>query len=203
MIFFEPHNRDKALLPHNPWTAMVSPRPIGWISTRSKDGAVNIAPYSYFNAVSALPPVVMFSSDGWKDTLTFANETREFVWNMATWDLREEMNLTSATLERGDSEFDFAQLETAPCRIVAAPRVARSPVCFECKVVNIVPVKDLDGKDMENTVVFGQVVGMHIDERFIRNGVLDTAAMKPLARLGYREYAVIEKVFAMDRPKGR
>ncbi len=202
MIFFEPHNRDKTLLPHNPWTAMISPRPIGWISTRSSAGEVNIAPYSYFNAVSAIPPVVMFSSDGWKDTLTFANETREFVWNMATWDLREEMNLTSANLKRGASEFDFAKLETAPCQIVAAPRVAKSPVAFECKVVDIIPVRDVKGRKLENTIVLGQVVGIHIDEQYIREGLLDTAAMKPLARLGYREYAVIEQVFAMDRPPG-
>lgn len=203
MIFFEPQNRDKTLLPHNPWTAMIAPRPIGWISTRSSAGQVNIAPYSYFNAVSAIPPVVMFSSDGWKDTLTFANETMEFVWNMATWDLREQMNLTSADLKRGDSEFDFAKLETAPCQIVAAPRVAKSPVAFECKVVDVIPVRDVKGRKLENTIVLGQVVGIHIDEQYIREGVLDTAAMKPLARLGYREYAVIEEVFAMDRPLGR
>ena len=203
MIFFEPQDRDKDLLPHNPWTAMVAPRPIGWISTKSKAGAVNIAPYSYFNAVSAVPPVVMFSSDGWKDTLTFANETREFVWNMATWNLREEMNLTSATLERGDSEFAFANLEMAPCRLVAPPRVAKSPVSFECRVVDIIPVKDIDGKQLENTIVLGQVVGIHLDERFIRKGVLDTAAMMPLARLGYRDYSWVEQTFPMDRPKGR
>ena len=203
MIFFEPQDRDKDLLPHNPWTAMVAPRPIGWISTKSKAGAVNIAPYSYFNAVSAVPPIVMFSSDGWKDTLTFANETREFVWNMATWNLREEMNLTSATLERGDSEFAFANLEMAPCRLVAPPRVAKSPVSFECRVVDIIPVKDIDGKQLENTIVLGQVVGIHLDERFIRKGVLDTAAMMPLARLGYRDYSWVEQTFPMDRPKGR
>lgn len=200
MIFYEPHKRDKTLLPHNPWTAMVAPRPIGWISTRGKSGAVNIAPYSYFNAVSAVPPIVMFSSDGWKDTLTFADETREFVWNMATFELRGEMNETSANLERGRSEFEYAGLETAPCRIVSPPRVAKSPVAFECRVTDIVPLKDAGGKPVINTVVFGEVVGIHIDERFVRNGVVDTAAMKPLARLGYRDYSWVEQTFAMDRP---
>lgn len=201
MIFYEPHLRDKAFLPHNPWTALISPRPIGWISTRSKDGAVNVAPYSYFNAVSAVPPIVMFSSDGVKDTLTFAQETGEFVWNMATWELRAEMNQTSANLPRGASEFDYANLATAPCKLVAAPRVALSPVSFECKVTEIVPVKDMAGKAVNNTVVFGQVVGIHLDERYVRNGVVDTSAMRPLSRLGYREYSFVEKTFDMDRPK--
>lgn len=201
MIFYEPHLRDKALLPHNPWTALISPRPIGWISTRSQSGSVNIAPYSYFNAVSAVPPIVMFSSDGVKDTLTFAQETREFVWNMATWELRSEMNETSANLPRGASEFDHANLAMAPCKLVAAPRVALSPVSFECRVTDIVAVKDVDGKAVNNTVVFGQVVGIHLDERYVRNGVVDTSAMRPLSRLGYREYSWVEKTFDMDRPK--
>ncbi len=201
MIFFEPHKRDKTLLPHNPWTAMIAPRPIGWISTRNASGAVNIAPYSYFNAVSAMPPCVMFSSDGWKDTLTFADETREFVWNMATYDLAAQMNETSANLARGHSEFEHAALETAPCKIVSVPRVARSPVAFECKVTDIVRLKTADGKPIDNTVVFGEVVGIHLDERYVKNGVVDTAAMKPLARLGYRDYSWVEKTFAMDRPK--
>ena len=145
--------------------------------------------------------MVMFSSDGWKDTLTFADETREFVWNMASYDLREEMNQTSANLPRGSSEFEHAGLETAPSRLVAPPRVARSPVAFECKVTDIVRLKTIDGKTIDNTVVIGQVVGIHIDEAYVRNGVVDTATMKPLARLGYRDYSFVEKTFAMDRPK--
>lgn len=200
-MFYRPEERDKSILRHNPWTAMVAPRPIGWISTMSRDGAVNIAPYSYFNGISAAPPCVMFSSDGWKDTLTFAEQTREFVWNMATWDLREAMNLTSAELERGDSEFDYARLATAPCELVKPPRVAASPVAFECKVTRIVPVTDVEGNEVGNTVVFGQVIGIHIDEAFIRDGRVDTAAMKPIARCGYHDYAVVESLFEMRRPK--
>lgn len=203
MIFFKPENRDKALLPHNPFTAMVAPRPIGWISTMSAAGEVNIAPYSYFNAVagSTGTPVVMFSSDGPKDTLTFAEQTGEFVWNMATADLGDEMNQTSANLPRGENEFAFAGLATAPCVLVRPPRVAASPVAFECKVLNIVPLHDLEGHALSNTVVFGQVVGIHVDENFIRDGRVDTAAMRPLARCGYMDYAVIDKVFAMKRPR--
>jgi len=120
---------------------------------------------------------------------------------MATYDLRHEMNQTSANLERGLSEFEFAGLETAPCQIVSAPRVARSPVAFECKVTDIVALKTSDGKPVENTVVFGEVVGIHLNERYIRNGMVDTAAMQPLARLGYRDYSWVEKTFGMDRPK--
>lgn len=203
MIFFEPDKRDQALLPINPFTAMVVPRPVGWISTMSASGAVNLAPYSYFNSVSGSvgKPAVMFSSDGYKDSLTFAEETGEFVWNMATAELAQAMNETSAELPRGASEFDHANLETAPCRIVRAPRVARSPVAFECKVLKIVPLTDLDGQPMHNIVVFGQVVGMHVDEKYIRDGRIDTAAMKPLARCGYSEYSVVESVFRMPRPK--
>lgn len=203
MIFFEPEKRDKTLLPHNPFTAMMVPRPIGWISTMSKAGAVNIAPYSYFNGVSGSvgKPAVMFSSDGRKDSITYAQETGEFVWNMATAELAQAMNQTSAELPRGQNEFEFAGLETAPCQIVRAPRVAASPIAFECKVIKIVELNDIDGEPMRNIVCFGQVIGMHVDERFIRDGRIDTIAMKPLARLGYMDYAVIDDSFVMPRPK--
>ncbi len=199
-MFYKPQERDTDLLPHSPWTALVAPRPIGWISTRNQEGAINIAPYSFFNAVAYSPPMVIVSSDSWKDTLTFANDSGEFVWNIATWDLREQMNLTSAELERGVNEFDFAKLEMAPCKLVKTPRVAASPVSFECKVAKIMPVVDASGNEMKNRLMLGEVIGIHIDDRFVRNGRVDTAAMKPIARCGYNDYAVVTELFEMKRP---
>ena len=125
-MFYEPDRRDRALLPHDPFKAMVAPRPIGWISTRSLAGAVNLAPYSFFNAVGGAPPLLAFSSEGAKDSAAFAEESGEFVWNMASFALRDAMNASAASLPRGQSEFDYAGLETAPCVKVKAPRVAAS-----------------------------------------------------------------------------
>ncbi|MGO9006060.1 MAG: flavin reductase family protein [Beijerinckiaceae bacterium] len=200
-MFYEPDARDKTILPHDPFKALIAPRPIGWVTTRSKSGALNLAPYSYFNAVCDRPPIIMFSSVGRKDSVTFAEETREFVWNMPTYELREAMNATSASLPRGTSEFDYAGLETAPSRLVAPPRVAKSPAALECKVIEIRTVLDLHGRPTDSHLVFGQVVGVHIDERFIKNGLVDTAAMRPIARCGYMDYAVADKLFTLDRPK--
>jgi flavin reductase (DIM6/NTAB) family NADH-FMN oxidoreductase RutF len=199
-VFYAPEHRDKHLLPHDPFKALIAPRPIGWVSTRGRSGALNLAPYSFFNAVAENPPIVMLSSSGWKDSATFASETREFVWNMATYDLRDPMNLTAANLPRGESEFDYAGLETAPSRFVAPPRVALSPAALECRVTNILSLQDMDGALTGNILVFGQVVGVYIDDAFIKDGRVDTAAMQPIARCGYMDYAVVNKVFQMARP---
>jgi len=201
MLFFDPDQRDRALLPHDPFKAMVIPRPVGWISTMSRAGALNLAPYSYFNGFSSHPRIVGFSSEGDKDSSAFAEESGEFVWSMATWELREQMNATAASLPRGQSEFEHARLETAPSRLVKPPRVARSPAAMECRVTQVLRLKDLGGATLARVVVLGQVVGMHIDERFIREGRLDAAAMRPIARCGYDEYALVDKVFAMERPR--
>lgn len=200
MLFFEPHQRDKGLFPHDPFKALVVPRPIGWIATVSARGELNLAPYSYFNAFSSHPPIVGFSSEGEKDSSTFAMETGEFTWSMATWELREPMNASAASLPRGQSEFAHARLETAPSRLVAPPRVAASPAAFECKVTEMVKLRDLDGSDSGRRLVLGRVVGVHIDERFVKAGRVDAAAMRPIARGGYDEYSVVEKVFSMPRP---
>jgi flavin reductase (DIM6/NTAB) family NADH-FMN oxidoreductase RutF len=200
MIFFEPQSRDKSLFPHDPFKALVVPRPIGWIATTSAKGALNLAPYSYFNAFSSVPPIVGFSSEGEKDSSTFALETGEFVWSMATWTLRDEMNATAASLPRGESEFVHARLETAPSRLVRPPRVAASPASFECRVTELVKLKDLDGRDSGRRLVLGRVVGVHLDERFVREGRVDSAAMRPIARGGYDEYSVVDRVFSMPRP---
>jgi flavin reductase (DIM6/NTAB) family NADH-FMN oxidoreductase RutF len=200
VIFFEPQQRDKGLFPHDPFKALVVPRPIGWIATMSARGELNLAPYSYFNGFSSNPPIVGFSSEGEKDSATFAMETGEFVWSMATWELRDQMNASAASLPRGESEFRHARLETAPSRLVKPPRVAASPAAFECKVTEMVKLKDLDGRDSGRRLVLGRVVGVHIDERFVRDGRVDSAAMRPIARGGYDEYSVVERVFSMPRP---
>jgi len=194
VIFYEPDKRDRELLPHDPFKALVAPRPIGWVSTVGPDGEVNLAPYSYFNAVSDNPPTVMFSSDGPKDSSTYAGATEEFVWNLVTYDLREAMNQTSAALPRGENEFAFAGLEMAPSRLVVPPRVAASPVAFECRVIERVQLA-------RNIVTFGQVVGVHVDERHIVDGRFDTAGVRPIARCGYRgDYATVTELFEMIRP---
>jgi flavin reductase (DIM6/NTAB) family NADH-FMN oxidoreductase RutF len=202
VIFYEPHARDTALLPHDPFKALVAPRPIGWVSTISGAGAVNLAPYSFFNAVCDRPPMVMFSSSGMKDSATFAHDAREFVWNLPTYALREAMNATSAALPRGESEFAAAGLSMAPSRIVGAPRVAESPVAFECRVTQTRELVDVDGAATNRHVVIGQVVGVHLDEAFVDDhGQVDTAALQPIARCGYTdEYAVVDGLFRMKRP---
>ena len=190
-------------LPHDPFKALVAPRPIGWISAMSAQGAVNLSPYSYFNAFSDRPHIVGFSSAGRKDALSFVEETGEFVCNLATFALRERMNATSAPLPRGESEISHSGLTPAPCRLVKPPRVAESPVALECRWLQTVPLKPLDG-EANHFLVLGQVVGVHIDDRFIVDGIVDTAAMRPIARAGYREYFVAtpETRFAMTRPPG-
>jgi len=199
-MFYEYDKRDKTLLPHDPFKAIVAPRPIGWVTSISLKGEVNLAPYSYFNGVNSRPALVMFASEGAKDSVTFIAETREFVCNLATWDLREQMNATSAPLPRGVNEMQRAGLAPAPSRLVKPPRVAASPCALECKLIKIVAMKTVDGAPVDCHVVFGQVVGVHIDDRFIVDGKLDTAAMKPIARCGYDQYAVVESVFSMIRP---
>jgi flavin reductase (DIM6/NTAB) family NADH-FMN oxidoreductase RutF len=201
MIFYEPASRDRGLLSHDPFKSLVAPRPIGWVSTRSASGAVNLAPYSFFNAVGEDPPMLAFSSNGAKDSATFAGEIDEFVWNLVTWELREAMNETSAPLPRGSSEFERAGLEMAPSRLVAPPRVAASPCAMECRVVHHVELHDVDGHPCDQHLVIGQVVGVHLDETRLTDGVIDTAALRPVARCGGpADYTVVESIFKMARP---
>ncbi|MSO67982.1 MAG: flavin reductase family protein [Pseudolabrys sp.] len=200
-MFYEPDKRDKSVLRHDPFKAIVAPRPIGWITSISAKNEVNLAPYSYFNGVNSRANLVMFASEGRKDTLNNIAETREFVCNLATWDLRDAMNATAAPLPHGINEMQRAGLEPAPSRLVKPPRVAASPCALECKLIKIVALETADGKPVDGHVVFGQVVGVHIDDRYIVDGLLDTAAMKPIARCGYDQYAVVESVFSMQRPE--
>jgi flavin reductase (DIM6/NTAB) family NADH-FMN oxidoreductase RutF len=200
-MFYDTRKNDHGL-PHDPFKAIVAPRPIGWITSMSAAGEINLAPYSYFNGLSSRPPIVMFSSEGRKDSLTFIEETKEFVCNLAVFELREAMNQTSAPFERGVNEMRRAGLEPAPSRLVKPPRVAASPCALECKWLKTVSLADLDGRALDAHVVIGQVVGIHIEDRFIHNGLLDTAAMRPIARAGYHEYFVAtqETRFALKRP---
>jgi flavin reductase (DIM6/NTAB) family NADH-FMN oxidoreductase RutF len=201
VLFYEPAARDRALLPHDPFKAAIAPRPIGWVSTVSAAGAINLAPYSFFNAVASAPQMIAFSSEGLKHSAAFAMQTREFVWNMPTWELREAMNATSATLDEGVNEFDHAGLRMAPSRLVAPPRVAASPFALECRVTQTLELRDVDGAPVDRHLVIGQVVGIHVDERFVRDGRLDVTAMRPIARCGYTaDYTVLDALFRMERP---
>ncbi|MDP2411033.1 MAG: flavin reductase family protein [Pseudolabrys sp.] len=199
-MFYEPAKRDLKLLPHDPFKAIVAPRPIGWITSISLEGQINLAPYSFFNGINSRKALVMFASEGFKDSVAFIEQTREFVCNLATWDLRDAMNVTAAPLPRGVNEMERAGLAAAPSRLVKPPRVAASPCALECRLIKIVPVETADGEPADCYVVFGEVVGVHIDDRFVVDGRLDTAAMKPIARCGYDEYAVVESLFSMTRP---
>jgi flavin reductase (DIM6/NTAB) family NADH-FMN oxidoreductase RutF len=198
-MFYATDRNDHGL-PHDPFKAIVAPRPIGWITSRSLKGEINLAPYSFFNGVCSKPPVVCFSSEGRKDSLTFIEETREFVCNLATYDLRLAVNETSAPYPRGVNEMLAAGLTPTPSHLVTPPRVAQAPCALECRFLQTVALRDKDGCLLDSHVVFGQVVGVYIDDRFVKNGRLDTAAMRPLARCGYADYAVVDAVFAMTRP---
>jgi flavin reductase (DIM6/NTAB) family NADH-FMN oxidoreductase RutF len=200
MLFYEPQTRDKTFLPHDPFKALIAPRPIGWVTTISTAGAINLAPYSFFNAFSDRPPIIGFSSSGIKDSVTFVRETGQFVWNMPTYALRDAMNQTAAPLPRGQSEAAFAHLEMAASRLVKPPRVKASPAALECEVIEVKQLTDRHGTLIENWLVIGEVVGVHIDEAFIKDGMVDMAAMQPIARCGYMDYVVADAVFQMKRP---
>lgn len=187
-------------LPHDPFKAIVAPRPIGWISTVDAQGRHNLAPYSFFSAMASTPPVVAFSSEGMKDSPANAIATGEFVCNLSTVALAKAMNATSAGVARGINEFEVAGLTMAPCRLVKPGRVAESPAALECRVLHVLELHDLDGSAMDRHLIIGQVVGVHIDERYLKNGFFDTAAAQPLARCGYRDYAAVTEIFAMARP---
>lgn len=184
---------------YDPFKAVVAPRPVGWISTLSAKGVANLAPYSFFNAMSDNPHYVAFGAGRAKDSQANIEQTGEFAVNLATWDLREAMNASSATVGPGVDEFDLAGLTKAPCRLIKAPRVAESPVCLECRLFKIVGLPN-DAGDEPYALIIGRVVGIHIDDRFILDGRVDTAAMRPIARMGYSEYATVKEAWRMRRP---
>jgi flavin reductase (DIM6/NTAB) family NADH-FMN oxidoreductase RutF len=197
--FYEP--KDGHRLPHDPFKAIVAPRPIGWISTVDAEGRPNLAPYSFFNAFCDSPPVVGFSSGGRKNSQRNVEETGEFVVNLATRRQAEAMNRTSAALPHGVNKFEAAGLRAAPSRLVRPPRVADAPAALECRLLLVLPITDLDGKPTPNTLILGHVVGVHIDPAFLKDGLFDIVAAGTIARCGYRgDYAEVTRVFEMLRP---
>ncbi|PYG26486.1 flavin reductase family protein [Pelagimonas varians] len=181
-------------LPHNPFNAIVTPRPIGWISTRGSEGD-NIAPYSFFNAVAYVPPQVMFSSTTAKDSLANIRETGVFCVNVVSEALQQQMNDSSAALPRDVDEFDAAGISKAECTTISAPRVADAPASLECKLTQIL---QLPGE--ANFAVFGEVTGVHMRDDCLRDGIFDVLSFNPVSRLGYRDFATVREVFSLKRP---
>ena len=167
--FYEP--RQGHALPHDPFNAIVGPRPIGWIASRSGAGLLNLAPYSFFNAFNYVPPIIGFASIGWKDSVRNIEETGEFAWNLATRTLAERMNQTCAAVAPEVNEFELAGLTPAPSRLIAAPRVAESPVSFECRLTQLIQLQRADGETVPTWLVLGVVVGVHIDRSLLKDGV--------------------------------
>ncbi len=199
-MFYRPE--DGHGLPHNPFNAIVTPRPIGWISTRSADGVNNLAPYSFFNAVAYEPPQVMFASTsakpdqiGTKDSVANILETGVFCVNIVEYAMRDAMNASSAALPREDDEFTHAGLETAECSTIPCSRVAAAPAALECKLTRVIT---LPGD--ANRVVFGEVVGIHMRDDCLVDGTFDVTRYVPLARLGYRDYSAVRELFSLTRP---
>lgn len=192
-------------LKHSPMNAIVSPRPIGWISTLGKDGVPNLSPFSYFNAVSAHPPMVMFAANGShaeggsKDSLQNVRDTGEFVVNICSEELAAQMNDSSTAAPRSIDEFNVAGLTKAPSRIVKAPRVAEAPAHLECRLIKIVELPPSSTGEQNNTVI-GRVVAVHVRDEFITDGRVDTVKMRPVGRLGYFDYVVISHSFEILRP---
>ena len=192
--------RSKAPLRYDPVKALVAPRPIGWISTLSCDGVANLAPYSFFNLVASGPSIVAFSSAGRKDSQTNAEQTGEFVCNIASFDQREAVNSSAATLPPEIDEFALTGLGTLPSQLIKPPRVKGAPAHLECVYLQTVPLFSKDGVRNGFDLVLGEVVGVHIDDQFIKEGLVDTAAMRLIARLGYLDYSVTDEVFTLKRP---
>ena len=201
-MFYRPE--DGHGLPHNPFGAIVAPRPIGWIATRGADGSENLAPYSFFNAVAYVPPQVMFAStsakpdrDGTKDSVANVRETEVFCVNVVSYALKDVMNETSGPWPRETDEFDRAGIARAPCETIPCSRVAAAPAALECRLTQLVT---LPGK--ANIVVFGEVTGIHLADACLVDGRFDAASYAPLARLGYKDYTAVRDVFELERPGG-
>ena len=199
---YEPKNGHG--LPHDPFNSIVGPRAIGWISTKSRAGVCNLAPYSFFNAFNYVPPIIGFSSIGYKDTVRNVQETGEFVWNLVTLDLVEAMNQTCAPYPPEVSEFEMAGLTQMDSTIVTPPRVAESKVSFECKATQIIQLETISGSKVESWLVLGEVVQIHIDQTCLKDGIYQTAEVGHVLRAGGAgDYFTIgpEQLFKLNRPK--
>jgi flavin reductase (DIM6/NTAB) family NADH-FMN oxidoreductase RutF len=202
-MFYEP--KDGHGLPHNPFKAIVAPRPIAWVSTVSADGVANLAPYSFFNAVSDAPPILMISSSPAPDRAgkdTFANiiATEEFIVHIVPHGMRDAMNVSSGSYPSGEDEFVKAGLEKAPAQIVSAPRIADAPIAMECRHHVNIGFPGIDGQRGHH-VIFGEVIGIHIADEVLKDGILDVTTYNPLSRLGYKDYSTVTDLFPLDRPK--
>lgn len=205
-MFYRPGQDDHGL-PRNPFNALITPRPIAWVSTRGEDGEANVAPFSFFSGAAYDPPIISIAFTGSKlgeragerkDSLANIRATKEFAVNIVPSALKDAMNITSGHFGSGENEFIAAGLTEAPCRTISAPRIAESPASFECRMVRLVELPT-NGPG-ENTTVFGQVLGVHIDESIMTDGFVDPRLYHPLARMGYLDYASITEVFEMKRP---
>ncbi len=202
-MFYETKDNQHGL-PHDPFKSCVVPRPIGWITTLSSDGVINLAPYSFFNGVASDPPMVMFAGNGPavrpnKDTVANCEATGEFVANIVTWGLREQMNRTSASVPAEINEMAFAELEQEPARLVKPPRVKAAPIHLECLHHQTIDLP-CDTPGARNALVLGLVIGVHIRDEVLTDGLVDMAKLRPIARLGYMDYTRVDLVFAMHRP---
>lgn len=198
-MFYEPANGHG--LPHDPFRNIVAPRPIGWISTVGADGHVNLAPYSFFNAFCGSPPIVGFASEGMKDSATNAQASGEFVVNLATRPMAEAMNVTSTRVEHDIDEFELAGLEREECRLVSPPRVKGAPAALECRVTGFFDLMDIERRSTDRGLVVGQVIGIHIEDKYLTNGLFDIVKAGTIARLGYRDYSQVTEVFTMQPPQ--
>jgi flavin reductase (DIM6/NTAB) family NADH-FMN oxidoreductase RutF len=191
-MFYRPE--DGHGLPHNPFTAIIQPRPIGWISTRGPSGD-NLAPYSFFNAVAYAPPQVMFASTGRKDSLRAAEQSGVFAINIVEYAARDAMNMTSGNYPLGQDEFALAGVEKAQCETIDCPRIAHGPATLEARVTQIIT---LEGQD--NFMVLGKITGVHLRDDCLKDGYFDATVFSPVARGGYKDYSVVQAHFQMTRP---
>lgn len=205
-MFYRP-GQDEHGLPRNPFNALITPRPIAWVSTRSTSGVANLAPFSFFSGAAYEPPILSVAFTGaklgehageGKDTLANIRETKEFAVSITPTSLKNEMNASAGHFGRDESEFAASGVTEAPCKVISAPRVAESPACFECRLIQAVDLPN-EGAG-ENCTVFGQVVGIHIDESILTDGFVDPTIFHPLARMGYLDYASVTETFTMKRP---
>jgi len=200
-LFYEP--KKGYPLDENPFAALVFPRPIGWISTLSKNGIANLAPYSFFNAIAYEPPQVMFSATGFhsqgglKDSIANVLSNNEFVVNLATKKLKTQVNQTSIDAPHGIDEFNVFNLKKRKSRIVKPPLIAESPVNLECRLFKKIDLKTKVKN--QNIMIIGEVVGIHIDDKFIKKGKIDSLAMRAISRMGYAEYSEVYSKFFMER----
>lgn len=188
------------MLPFNPFKAIIAPRPIGWIGTLNADGVANLAPYSFFNGVGSGPDMVMFASEGAKHSYINARDTGEFTFSLVTAELVDAMNTSSENVPDGISEFDLAGLEKGQPVVIRAPFVAASPAAMECVTIDAFQIKDRHGVLLDRYVVIGEVMHTHIKDEFLQDGIFDTSAATPVARLGYREYSTITESWTLRRP---